>query len=75
MACNKQKYCSGCRNNFYNGNNDLGVSKCWSLANAKVVWRKFVHVDQVPPWNNKPERTLSCHSRPRFVSVDPKVNQ
>lgn len=28
--------CSGCRNNFYNGNNSLGVAECWSLKSATV---------------------------------------
>lgn len=38
MAKDKSK-CSGCRNNFYNGNNSLGVSECWSLADAKLKTR------------------------------------
>lgn len=31
-----KKYCVGCRDNFYNGNNDLGVKECWKLKNAKL---------------------------------------
>jgi len=31
------EHCSGCRNNFYNGNNSLGVARCWSLESAKLV--------------------------------------
>jgi hypothetical protein len=31
------EHCTGCRNNFYNGNNSLGVARCWSLAKAKLV--------------------------------------
>jgi len=34
-----KKHCVGCRNNFYNGNNDIGVSECWSLKNAKLKTR------------------------------------
>lgn len=32
------KRCSGCRNDFYNGNNQYGISECWSVKDAKVVW-------------------------------------
>lgn len=35
MKKDKSK-CVGCRNNFYNGNNDLGISECWLLKDAKV---------------------------------------
>lgn len=31
------EHCTGCRNNFYNGNNSLGVARCWSLESAKMV--------------------------------------
>ena len=31
--------CLGCENNFYNGNNPYGVEKCWSLKDAKKIWR------------------------------------
>ena len=31
--------CIGCRNNIYNGNNNIGVTKCWSLDSAKLVTR------------------------------------
>lgn len=29
------KFCAGCRNDFYNGHNDLGVKECWSREDAK----------------------------------------
>jgi len=45
--------CSGCRNNFYNGNNSLGVTKCWSLDTAKVVWRIAIGYWEEPPYLNK----------------------
>ena len=40
-------HCSGCRNNFYNGHNDLGVSECWSLPDAKLV-TKYCIPSNVP---------------------------
>lgn len=30
----QRKYCSGCRDDFYNGE---GAKECWSLKTAKVV--------------------------------------
>lgn len=68
----KQRYCRGCIDDFYNGNNELGVAKCWSLKTATVVKMKFVHIDQCPPWNQKAETTLSCHRRQRYVAVKPE---
>lgn len=65
----KLKMCFGCRNDFYNGHNDIGVTQCWSLKNAKVVKRKRVHLDQVPPWTQKAIRVLSCYHESRYVFV------
>lgn len=67
----KLRYCRGCRNNFYNGNNDLGVDRCRLLDKAKVVWRKEVPMDQRPPWTQKAKRVLSCYRRSGYVYVDP----
>ena len=72
-ARRKRKYCIDCRDNFYNGNNSLGVNECWSLVTSKVVRRKFVHVDQRPPWTQKPEWTLNCCHRERYVTLNPEV--
>lgn len=79
----KKKLCSGCRNNRYN----MGVgfverpgidavvtcNECWSMKTAKVVMKKRVSVSQVPPWTQKPIKTLSCKSEPGFVYVDKKA--
>ncbi len=71
----RRKYCGGCRDNFYNGNNPTGVKECWCLENAKPVRKKFVHVDQRPPWNNQAEWTLDCCHRIHFVKVNPDVHR
>ena len=34
-----KKYCLGCSDNFYNGNNPYGIKKCWHFETAKVVTR------------------------------------
>ncbi len=65
----KLKCCIGCYNHFYNGNNPLGVRECWSLADAVLVWKKEVHMNQVPPWKQAPEEFLSCYRRSQFVYV------
>lgn len=65
------KYCIGCRNNFYNDNNSLDIKECWSLKDAKMVSKKEVHIDQVPPWTQKPIRLLSCFHKDGFWYVEP----
>ena len=69
----REQFCGACHNNFYNGHNNLGVTECWSLETAVIVQRKFVHIDQRPPWNQVAERTLSCHHRDRYITVGPQV--
>jgi hypothetical protein len=64
--------CNGCHNDFYNGNNDLGVKRCWSLDKARLCKRLRIHVDAPPPYKHvKPEMLPSCYQQSRFVFVDP----
>lgn len=63
-----KKYCRGCYNERYN-HGAGGSDECWMLKSAKVVWRKRVHVDQVPPWEQKAERVPDCYRIPRYVFV------
>lgn len=65
----KLKYCAGCYNNFYNGNNPYGVKECSYLKTAKIVRRKEVHINQMPPYKQKPIKTLDCYRRPQFVYI------
>ncbi len=65
--------CIGCRDNFYNGNNTYGISECWYLKTAKLAERKEVHIDQRPPWKQKPMKVLSCYKRPQYVYVNPET--
>ena len=62
----KMKMCAGCRNDFYNDKNPLGVKKCWSFDDAKVVTRFRIGWWTQP--TNKDAftkvRTLDCHSAP-----------
>lgn len=59
-----KKYCAGCDDNFYNGNNDLGVKECWNFKTAKIV--KVFTID----WWTPPDKrenftevtTHDCHT-------------
>jgi len=56
----KLKYCIGCRENFYNNNNQYGIKECWLLKDAKVIWiseSKFYGIDFIKP---KKIRKLNC---------------
>lgn len=68
----KLKMCSGCRDNFYNGNNNLGVKECWKLSSAKPVMKKMVLISQVPPWKQAPIKVLNCYHQQGYVFVGPK---
>ncbi len=68
------KHCHGCRQNFYNGNNDLGVTQCWSLKSAKLIKRKEVPLWQTPPWTQKARTLPSCYQKQGYVYVEPRVS-
>lgn len=63
--------CVGCRENFYNGNNTLGVKECWSFKTAQLIMRKEVSINQVPPWNQEPRQFPNCYCREGYVYVSP----
>jgi hypothetical protein len=58
------KYCKGCRDNFYNGSNPLGVKKCWCLEDAKVVIRYKLEWWTRPTTKGAFEKvkTYDCHN-------------
>jgi hypothetical protein len=63
--------CTGCRDNFYNGNNGFGIQECWHLETAKVVLRRRVGMNDVPPWTATPEKLPNCYSASGYVFVEP----
>lgn len=63
--------CVGCLDDFYNGNNSLGITRCWGLNSATFVKRIEIHVDQCPPYRHKPTLVPSCYSKARHVMVNP----
>ena len=68
----KLSYCSGCEDNFYNGNNNLNVKECWLLKTMKIIKRKKIHINQVPPWNQEAEDYSSCYKQKGYVFVEEK---
>ena len=63
--------CSGCEQNFYNGNNPYGVKECQNFQDAKVVKKIFIPIDMPPPYKGfKPESAPSCYDRYRWIKVD-----
>ena len=71
----RKEYCPGCESNFYNGNNEIGVKKCWSLSTARLILRKEVHINHVPPWNQAPKWMPNCYHKKQFVYVGPDQTQ
>lgn len=66
-------HCGGCRQNFYNGNNSLGVRRCWHLKAAKLVWRYPVHRDQRPPYRLERVQVPNCYSPNAMYYVEKSV--
>ena len=67
----KKRHCAGCYNNHYNhaGNSTNGY--CWSLPTMKVIKRKEVHINHVPPWNQAARDFPDCYRKPQYVYVGP----
>lgn len=64
--------CVGCRNDFYNGKNDIGVTTCGSLAKAKLKTR-FELGTNVPMNIREAYRKVSkpdCYHRSGSVFLD-----
>lgn len=62
--------CAGCYNDDYN--HGLGGAKeCWHFKDAKIILRKEVNVNQVPPWNQEAREFPSCYTRRGYVYVKP----
>ena len=65
-------HCAGCYNDVYNHGLG-GATECWAFADAKLVWRKKVHIDQIPPWTQKASKYLVCRLEQRYVFVEPNA--
>lgn len=72
MKMTKEK-CNGCRNNFYNDNNPLGVKECWSFKSAKLENRIVLHKDQPPPYKSRPTMKPNCWHGNGYIAIKPDV--
>ena len=81
----KSLSCDGCRNDFYNGNNPLGVKQCWSRKTAKAVTRYRIHMNSLPGspraftkirvWDCRQEQGFALYTGlPDFVKPKDVVN-
>lgn len=71
----KLEYCKGCHSDFYNDKNPMGIKECWSLEDAELMWKKKVHMSQVPPWTQPPINVLSCCHYDGYVLVGPTATR
>ena len=62
--------CAGCKDDFYNGHNTLGVKECWSFKDAEIVKVIQVGYWERPPYENRDiEKRLSCYRKRDVVFV------
>lgn len=61
--------CAGCENNFYNGNNSLGVQECWSFKSATMVKARDVPISMRPPYTFPETTRPSCYKAKGYVRV------
>lgn len=64
--------CVGCRDDFYNGKNNLGVKECRLFKGAVLVLRQRVPITQPPPHRQKPEMYPNCRRDPGHVFLPTK---
>jgi hypothetical protein len=70
----KRSRCAGCHDEVYHQGCG-GSDQCWSFKTMKMVWKKEVHIDQIPPWTQKAKRVPSCYHRPQYVYLSPNVTR
>ena len=68
----KKENCSGCYNNIYNCGAG-GARECFYFKDAKLVWKKEVHINQCPPFNQKTKRFPSCYRKPQYCYIDANI--
>jgi hypothetical protein len=70
-----KKYCVGCRENFYNGNNPMGIKECWCYKSARVVskWCIGWWTSQDKKENFWETTTLTCHTETGNIAFYDKL--
>lgn len=70
---NKSKrLCAGCRENFYNGNNPIGVKECWMYKRAKVKtqYRIAIHTPMDRKAGYVKTVGLNCFNEAGYVFLE-----
>ena len=65
----KKKHCAGCYNNDYNFGLG-GSSECWSFDSMKLIKRKKVGINDVPPWTWKAIKYPNCYQKRGYVFIN-----
>lgn len=64
--------CEGCYNDDYN--RGLGGAKeCWNFKGARILMRRRVGMNEVPPWTRTPELLPSCYRKTGYIFVGPET--
>ena len=65
--------CIGCRNNFYNGNNDLGVKECSSFKSRGRLVTKY-RINYNTPMNIRSAyqkvKVPACYHQPGYAYLE-----
>lgn len=65
----KRKHCFGCYNDDYNYGLG-GANECWYLDDMKLIKRKKVGINDVPPWTWESEKYPSCYRKNGYVFIN-----
>jgi len=74
MSGKDKSKCVGCRDDWYNGKNPLGIKSCRHLENAELVQRILVHRNQIPPYDRgfATVEVYDCRKEVDFCFVKPE---
>ena len=67
-----KKDCIGCRDNFYNGHNSLGVEQCWSFDKKKkleVRYELSVNTPMNQKWGYFKVKRPDCYHKDGYVMM------
>ena len=59
--------CKDCENDFYNQPGNSCGGCCWLFGKAKLILRKKIHIDQKPPWKQRPDMYPDCYNTKGYV--------
>lgn len=68
------KFCSGCEDNFYNGNNPYGITECWHRAKAEQKSYRLIPISMPPPYLQISLKKLpNCYKAKGYAKVKPEA--